>query len=272
MDNIAQNQVIRILQLTDFHLFGAASTNLLGVNTYNSLQQVISLVTKDIAKKAPELLVLTGDISQDYSAESYKLAKNFFCNFAFKIATTMGNHDFLANFINFFGDPTQNKNKIFTLNNWRIIILNSYWPEHIGGKLAEKELEFLSNTLINSRAYHIMIFLHHPVLPINSIWLNKIITSNAQQFLEIIDQFANIKAVVCGHVHQEVSIIRSGVQYLTTPSTSLQFKPNSPAFKLDTLMPGYRWFDLYDNGTFKTKVKRIAYDSAFIPILESQGY
>lgn len=229
-------------------------------------------VTDNIAKQTPSLLTLTGDISQDYSLASYKTAKKLFCNFPCPIAATMGNHDYPPTFTEFFGNPEQDINKLFTIDNWHILLLNSHWPEHVGGQLAQIELDFLRRVLATSLKQHIMIFLHHPVLPVGSHWLDNIMTSNAAQFLEIIDQYQNIKAVICGHIHQKTNISRRGVSYLSTPATSWQFAVGSYDFKLDTLMPGYRWIDLYKDGTFQTEVVRIDYDATLVPDLKSKGY
>lgn len=266
------SQPTRILQLTDLHLFGDPKTKLIGFNPCKSLQQVMVSVADSIVKKPPNLLALTGDISQDYSLTSYETAKKIFHNFPCQIAATMGNHDYPPTFTDFFGDPTQDSNKLFTLDNWRILFLNSHWPEHVGGQLAQIELDFLCRALATSREQHVMIFLHHPVLPVGSHWLDKIMTTNAAQFLEIIDQYHNIKAVICGHIHQQTHIMRLGVSYLSTPSTSWQFAVQSYDFKLDTLMPGYRWIDLYENGTFQTEVVRIDNDDTLVPDLNSKGY
>ncbi|CAL7962895.1 3',5'-cyclic adenosine monophosphate phosphodiesterase CpdA [Gammaproteobacteria bacterium] len=266
------SQPTRILQLTDLHLFGDPKISLVGFNSYQSLQRIMLSVADSIAKKPPSLLALTGDISQDYSLASYEIAKKIFHNFPCKIAATMGNHDYSPTFIDFFGDPTQDSNKLFTLNDWRILFLNSNWPGHVGGQLAQIELDFLRRTLATSCEQCIIIFLHHPVLPVGSYWLDKIMTNNAAQFLEIIDQYHNIKAVICGHTHQETNISRLGVTYLSTPATSWQFAVQSYNFKLDTLMPGYRLIDLYKDGTFQTEVVRINYDDAFVPDLNSKGY
>ena len=266
------NQPTRILQLTDLHLFSDPETKLLGFSPYKSLQSIMVSVADSIAKRQPNLLALTGDISQDYSQGSYENAVKLFQHFPCPIVATMGNHDYPTTFTNFFGDPTQEVNKTFTFNNWQILFLNSYWPEHVGGQLAKNELDFLRNILATARKQHVMIFLHHPVLAAGSTWLDKIMTNNAAQFFEIIDQYQNIKAVICGHIHQETNVSRLGVTYLSTPATSWQFAAKAHDFKLDTLMPGYRWIDLYEDGTFQTEAIRIDYDETLIPDLSSHGY
>ena len=37
-------------------------------------------------------------------------------------------------------------------------------------------------------------------------------------------------------------------------------------------MPGYRWIDLHEDGSFETRVCRIPYNEDFIPDLSSKGY
>ena len=62
-------ETVRIVQVTDPHLFQSTDGALLGMNTEESLECVLSLVRE----KTPEfdLSLATGDISQDGSDESY---------------------------------------------------------------------------------------------------------------------------------------------------------------------------------------------------------
>ena len=41
---------------------------------------------------------------------------------------------------------------------------------------------------------------------------------------------------------------------MSTPSTCLQFLPNSDSFAVDSRPPGYRWVDLMANGRIDTEV------------------
>ena len=184
----------------------------------------------------------------------------------------MGNHEHPETFTQTFSDPTKDTNKTFSLNNWLFLFLNSHYPEHVGGQLVQQEFDFLQQNLAAATKMHVMIFLHHQVLPIACSWLDKIKLNNSNQLLNIIDQYPNIKAVICGHVHQATNTLRRGVSYLSTPATSWQFALRSPNFKLDSLMPGYRWLDLYTDGTFQTGIVRINHNDIFIPDLQSKGY
>lgn len=267
--DFAVNQITRILQITDLHLFSSKETKLVGVNTFQSIQRVLAKISDDIKQNHANLIILTGDISQDYSTASYKIAADLLQQFTCPIAITMGNHDHQTFFTEVFGQPSQ---VISNINNWKILVLNSNRSQHVDGQLSDNELDFLQKSLAASGKLPVLIFLHHHVLPVGSYWLDKIGLSNDKQFLEIIDQYQNIKAVICGHVHQEMLVIRKNVPFYSTPSTSWQFEAKSHNFKLDTLMPGYRWIDLYQDGTFKTGVIRIDYDEKFVPDISSKGY
>ena len=264
-------QKFRILHLSDLHLFRNREKELLGINPYNCLTQVKNKIINNIEQKKPDLIVLTGDVSQDFSNESYELAYEILKNLGCPTTATMGNHDKEPFFSQIFGGP--NKNIISPeATNWHIVVLNSHWEQHVDGKLGYHQLKFLQNKLDEHIDHPIMIFLHHHILPIKSHWIDEINLNNSSQFLALIDQYKNIKAVVCGHVHQETHIKRKEVDFYTTPSTSWQFTPKSPDFKLDNLMPGYRWINLNEDGTIQTEVIRIDYNEDLLPDLSSKGY
>ena len=265
-------QVTRILQLTDIHLFADQQMTLVGINPLQTLQQVLDRISVDIQKTPPDLIVLTGDISQDYSLNSYKIVEKIFKPLPYPVVATMGNHDKFDPFNKIFGEPLQIITKISETTNWRILILNTHWPKHVDGQLTNYDLEFLKKGLEESYGQPTIIFLHHHVLPIYSQWLDKIMLTNSEQFLAIIDQYKNVKAVICGHVHQDTLTYRNDIMFLSTPATSWQFKVKSDDFMLDTLMPGYRWIYLYADGTLKTEVIRIKHNDKFIPDISSKGY
>ena len=66
-----------------------------------------------------------------------------------------------------------------------------------------------------------------------------------------------MRAVIWGHVHQTFEQQRKGVRLLATPSTCVQFLPDSKEFAVDMVPPGYRWLELYPDGTLKTGVERL---------------
>jgi Icc protein len=63
-------------------------------------------------------------------------------------------------------------------------------------------------------------------------------------------------------VHQNFDSERRGVRLLASPSTCIQFQPQSTEFAVDDAAPGYRWLNLYDSGRIDTGVARLTDFSA----------
>lgn len=264
-------QVKHILQITDLHLFADIKADLLGVVTYESFKAVIKHASSTIQHLRPELIVLSGDLSQDDSEISYHHLMEAIAHFSQPIAWMPGNHDKPNMMFELFAKSHLTNDKHFLLDNWQIILLDSHWDDHVGGKLTAEQLYFLDTTL-NLHSQHALIFLHHHVLPIQSAWIDNINLKNSMEFLAVIDKYPQVKGVICGHVHQDSSQIRRNIKFISAPSTCIQFKPLSQNFALDTQMPGYRSFTLYSDGSFETKLYRIDYDPQFLPDMQSKGY
>lgn len=116
-----------------------------------------------------------------------------------------------------------------------------------------------------------MIALHHQLVPVGSAWIDQYIVNNAESLFGIIDSRPQVKVVTWGHVHQEFKAIHKGIPLFATPSTCVQFKPKCDNFKVDTLMPGYRWFDLNEDGSFTTGVERVT-GKQYVIDYKSAGY
>lgn len=268
--------IANIIQITDNHLLGDKSKSFLGVNTYTHLKAVITEINLKVNANEipkPDLVLFTGDISQDFTENSYKLMLDLCDNLPYKIAAIPGNHDVPDLFKNILGNSKIDiLKKRINFNNWQIVLLNSQWPAKIAGLLDANELNYLDIVLAENTSKPTIIFLHHHALPTNEQWLDQHILTNADAFFNIIDKYPNIKAVFYGHIHQENELVRNNVKFISTPATAFQFAKNNPTFKLDSQMPGYRLIQLLENSTFKTEVFRISQNKNFIPDLTSKGY
>lgn len=263
-----QEQMIRIIQISDLHLLSNKLAKFLSIEPYLNLEKIVNRVKIDVAEYKPNFIALTGDLSQDYSENSYKIFKEIFQDFKIPIYAILGNHDRPE----LFNKICPNfKAQNIMLENWQILFLNSHWTNHIEGYIDDSELQNLEENLSHNLG-HVLIFLHHHVLPIKSTWLDRLNLKNADQFLSICDRYKNIKLVVSGHVHQESLQTRNGIDFISTPATCFQFTPQSKIFKLESSMPGYRRIELDENGNYKTEVMRIPYESGLIPDLMSKGY
>ncbi|MFO1258509.1 MAG: 3',5'-cyclic-AMP phosphodiesterase [Gammaproteobacteria bacterium] len=261
----------RILQITDLHLYANHTKRLLNVNTWDSFRAVLLDVKRQCELHPPQLIVLTGDLCQDAALEAYEALVQEFKLFKCPIAWIAGNHDDLALMKQgLIGEPLTAE-KEFQFDNWEIVLLNSAWPEHVEGKITDEALRTLETRLRQSTAKHHFLMIHHHLLDLQTTWLDKLKLSNADKLLAVIDQFPTIKVVLSGHVHQFNEQLRQGVSYLTTPSTGIQFKPHSKQFMPDSQYPGYRWFNLLPDGSFRTEIRRVK-PPEWLPDLKSGGY
>jgi len=81
---------IRFIQLTDTHLSLNSHTELLQVNTEDSFKAVVALLNK---RSDIDLLLLTGDLSQDGSEAAYERIAQILKRLTMPIYCLPGNHD-----------------------------------------------------------------------------------------------------------------------------------------------------------------------------------
>lgn len=261
----------RILQLTDTHLFADTSKKLLGINTYNSLATVLKDALNSPAP-APDLFMLTGDLAQDVSEQAYQHLMQQLLPCQCPIAWLPGNHDAPTIMPNILNQKHFISDKVIPMDEWLVIMLNSHWPENVPGLLDDKELVFLEDTINHEPHAHILVVLHHQVIPVGSHWLDQLKLSNNNALLKILDRHQNrVRAVVSGHVHLASEQLHDNILFMTSPSTCFQFKPNSTEFALDLdQSPGYRIIDLHPDGRLDTQVVRVTIEDK--PNVDCSGY
>lgn len=245
---------IRIVHVTDTHFFANSDGRLLGLNTQESFTAVLEAIKNNIQHY--DLLIHTGDISQDYTGVSYQRLAQQLDELTMPVYWTAGNHDDMAMLLQHFTAKNIHADKAILVNNWQIILLNSQMPGAVPGTLSKAELDFLADCLSKHPHHHALICFHHQPLSTGSTWLDKLGLLNAKDFFTVIDQFPQIRCVLFGHVHQEFRSERKNVIYLSTPATSVQFKPGQEQFALDVTFPGFRMLTLNPDGSINTKVYR----------------
>ena len=152
-------------------------------------------------------------------------------------------------------------------------MLDSQVPGKVGGQLGADQLSLLESALghAQSEGLNTLVCLHHHPIKIDCGWLDEQIVEDAPEFFAILDAHSGVKAVLWGHIHQEVHVLRNGVALLGSPSTCVQFTPGTELFKADDLAPGYRWLNLNPDGSIETGVSRVE-GVEFIVDLDSKGY
>lgn len=256
----------RVIQLSDTHLFADSEQLLLGMPTAQSLVSVLGAVRQ----LQPDLLLLTGDLSQDETAQSYERLRDLVTPLGIPAHWLAGNHDQPMLMAETLESAAISGEKLFQHHGWNFILLNSAQSGCVEGHLAPETLSDLERQLQQLPPQPTLVGLHHPPCSIGSNWMDQISLRQPEAFRAVIERHPQVKLVLFGHIHQAFELTQAGVQYLGCPSTCVQFKPENAVFAIDKQQPGFRLLDLYPDGRFETQIKRVNYRP--LPDLAARGY
>lgn len=242
-----------MIQISDTHLLETPEVEFLGMHPEQSFHAVVDLVRQQ--HHEIDVIVHTGDLAQNPTTVTYQRYLHYMQSLGVPFFQTPGNHDNPALFPFHEADPSQPT--VVQLGQWCIILLNSAQTERIDGKIAAAQLQQLTELLTQYHDRHIIIACHHHPFAMQSAWIDQHKLKNSSDLLDVIQPFSNIKAIIYGHVHQDSIHTWRGIEFLSTPSTCIQFKPKSAAFALDEQHPGYRYICLKANGEIETQVYRL---------------
>lgn len=254
MYSIDAQSTVRIVQITDTHLNATDDGHLLGMNTRQSLCYVLELIQK--SKQQSDLLLLTGDLSQDGSLASYQFLEKALNGLESPSFWLPGNHDNPIAYASVASEGTRSERLIRT-KHWQLVLLDSQVPGKVYGGLSSSELAFLEQCLSDQPDLHTLVAFHHHPLDVGCRWMQGIGIRNSDALFEVLGRHSNVKSLLWGHVHQAFDQTLNGIRMLATPSTCVQFVPGSDEFSVDSQGPGYRWLDLMPDGTIETGIERV---------------
>jgi len=194
-------------------------------------------------------VVITGDLIQDDSAEAYDRFRDLLLPLNMRMHCVPGNHDVRELMRRVCCVPPFSYCATEEIGDWLLIGLDSCIADDAGGELTRQELERLSDTVTHSAAKHVMVFLHHPPIPMGSAWLDTVGLRNGDEFLRRAQSLNRVRLAIFGHVHQAYDAEHEGVRIVATPSTCRQFMPGSDEFAVDDQPPAYRRITLRADGS-----------------------
>ncbi|MGF1762339.1 3',5'-cyclic-AMP phosphodiesterase [Aliivibrio kagoshimensis] len=259
-----------LFQVTDTHLYGNTDGALLGVRTLDSFHAVVdSIVESNLNCDA---ILATGDISQDHSTLSYQRFADGISAINSPCYWLPGNHDYKPSMGAVLpSEQIKPSTHVLLGDNWQMILLDSQVEGVPYGELSQWQLDQLDEQLSQYPERHTLVLLHHHPLPANSAWLDHHQLHNKDELWSVLAKHNNVNAILCGHIHQALDIEMNGVRVMATPSTCVQFLPNSNDFAVDQQAPGWRRLELLATGKIKSDVFRLTHNH-FLPNLNSSGY
>lgn len=243
---------MRVLHLTDPHLFADTQGELRGAVTYETLSNVLS--HHHDSGWAADLVAVTGDLIQDDTAKAYAHFKSQLRGLGLPIHCVPGNHDVRKLMRQALDAPPFFYCEAVEVGNWLIVGIDSCLRKHAGGSVTDDELDRLDAAIGSSNAAHVMVCLHHPPVPMGSKWLDTVGLDNGDEFIRRLNVSGCVRLAVFGHVHQAYDRQHNGVRIIGTPSTCRQFKPMSDDFAVDGRSPAYRRLTLHADGNFDNQL------------------
>lgn len=185
---------------------------MLGCPTDGTLQAVLASVRELPA--SPDLLLLTGDLSQDETQGSYERLVALLRPHAVPTYWLPGNHDVPVVMEQVLCESPLSTDKSFQVGNWHFILLSTQASGRVEGHLTPASLAWLETELQQHPDRPTLIALHHPPCSIGSAWMDAIGLQDPQALYAVLDRHPQVKLVIFGHIHQAFSEVRRGVTYL----------------------------------------------------------
>ncbi len=265
----AHNDILRLVQITDSHIFADPEARLLGMDTRASLRAICTAIEHE--QPGRDALLATGDLSQDGSPQSYEYLARQLDSLGTPVFWLPGNHDDIGAMAQGLrGDRIHAARRVLGAG-WQIVLLDSTLPGEVHGEVSERELDFLDAALGEHPERHALVCLHHQAVDTGSSWIDAKGLRRQRELGDRIRTHANVRGVVWGHVHQEAHHRLDDIEWMSTPSSCVQFKPGSEDFAIDIATPGYRSLALHADGRIETAVHRLA-DFDYQPGNGIRGY
>ena len=249
----------RIVQLTDLHLFADPDGRFYEIPTRELAQDVVAHVEQNAGRV--DHLVVTGDHTNDDLAVTYEAVRDILQPWRDRVWFVPGNHEDRSTLRTTFPDriPGTGADRItfsFSAGESLCIGLDTHVPGQVGGHIGADQIEWLEAQLEAHDPVSAVLFMHHPPILLGLAWLDKIGLAGRERLQDVMLRDARIRLVCCGHVHHESSHRVGAATIVTTPSTGLQFSPDSEAALFVPAPPGYRIIEL-DEDSCATRVVRL---------------
>ncbi|MEJ2407744.1 MAG: metallophosphoesterase [Novosphingobium sp.] len=221
-----------IAQITDIHI-GFDPDN---PDEYNMQRLKVVLNRIATGPNRPDLLLMTGDLTELGDAESYARLADAVSDFPFPVLAMAGNHDQREPLLAAFPDTPSHDGFVqyaLDLDGLRLVVLDTLDPGRHGGAFCETRAAWLEAELAAHPYTPTVIALHHPPFESGLAWLD----SGAQEpwiqrLAEAIAGHGQVRAIISGHLHRTIQTVWQGVPIMvcasTAPLVGLDLNPVDP--------------------------------------------
>lgn len=168
-------------------------------------QKAVELAIEEINGLMPDIVVVTGDLTNNGFLHEYELAKDYLNRIRCerKIIGT-GNHDYRSTGYllckRYFQKPG-----VLEFKDAVVAYLSTARPDRNEGEVGYRQIQWLRKTLDEHGEKFKVVALHHHLVPIPDTGLERSTVTDAGDVIRAITQ-CNVNLVLCGHRHRPWSL------------------------------------------------------------------
>ena len=215
-----------ILQISDTHISEPDPNVPHTLERISVLKSFVDHVCK--MEEQPDLILHTGDVSQNGRPEEYGIVKSIMKNIGVPVFFALGNRDSDVNLVDSLRDlggaNLADGYLIYSIDNFpvRLIAMDTQKRNSRLGTTCPERLGVLERLLNEQPKTPTAIFMHHPAfqVPDSKYPFQFTDALAADSFLEMVANHKQIVQLFCGHMHRQFSIKLSTCTATITPSLS----------------------------------------------------
>jgi Icc protein len=183
--------MLKIVQLSDLHCRSGESFP----------REKLQTAVNEINEYDPDLVVVTGDLTEDGFKNECEEAKRFLDEIAAQKMMVPGNHDMKYTghliFQQFFSSPTS----FMENGELACFCANTARPDKEEGRFGQDQMNTLTEHLSNLQGKRKVVAMHHHLIPIPDTGLERATIEDAGDVLKLLSSL-NVNLVLCGHRHR----------------------------------------------------------------------
>jgi 3',5'-cyclic-AMP phosphodiesterase len=205
---------MKFIQITDSHLIEPGAR----LYTLDPLAQLKACVADVNARHGDAAFcIVTGDLTHRGTPQSFKAFSEAIGQLRMPCQLMLGNHDDRDNFRAAFPGQAVDENgfvqSVFDKDGYRFILLDTHDKGFAHGRLCAARLAWLEARLDEARALPVLLFLHHPPMPVGIKRMDQSALQEPEKLAALLNGRDNIRHMFFGHLHRPLAGSWHGIPF-----------------------------------------------------------
>jgi 3',5'-cyclic AMP phosphodiesterase CpdA len=210
-----------IAQMTDIHIGFDPDGK---PKEYNRVRFRATLARMLDGPNRPDMLVLSGDITDSGDVESFEKTAELLAECPFPVWPMVGNHDTREALVEVFPQVSLDGgflHYVIEADGLNVVCLDTLEGGRHGGAFCETRAAWLAARLDAAPTTPTLILMHHPPIVSGIEWMDPLPDEEwLQRFGAVVEGREQIMAIHCGHLHRPLMARFRGIPLGVTPSVA----------------------------------------------------